>query len=71
MRVDSFMLVILALLVTAPASARPVPERPERARHLVPDTPRAALRCMAQAYNDRSIERLGALLSADYRFHFS
>ena len=34
-----------------------------------PDSPTAAIQCLARAYSDKSLERYAALLSADYRFH--
>jgi hypothetical protein len=36
-----------------------------------PDSPTSAIQCLAEAYTDKSLDRYAALLSADYRFHFS
>lgn len=54
------VLVPCAVLAVSPAASRTAPV-----------TPRAAIRCFAEAYESRSVEQLGALFSADYRFHFS
>ena len=37
----------------------------------VPDSPTATVQCLASAFNQRSLEKYGALLTADYRFHIS
>lgn len=66
-------LVFVVALPVAPASAarkppaRPVPGAPR----LQPVTPQSAVRCLAQSYQDRSLEQFASLLAADYRFHFS
>lgn len=67
-----------AALVAAPAvpsssadAARTPPARPEVRARMVPNTPRAAIRGFADAYEAGSSEQVAALLSADYRFHFS
>lgn len=71
MRAQAFAFAVLALLGAVPASSRPAPERPESARRVAPDTPKAAVRALVQAYNERSVRKLEALMSADYRFHIS
>jgi hypothetical protein len=36
-----------------------------------PDSPTGVLRCMARTYSEKSVDSLGMLLTADFRFHFS
>ena len=67
-----------AALVAAPAvpataadAARAPRTRPDVRARVVPSTPRGAIRGFAAAYEEGSSERVAALLSADYRFHFS
>jgi hypothetical protein len=68
----AFALFAMSFLVLpAPASAQRAVERVPGRPRLAPDSPKAAIRCLAQAYNERSIGRFEGLLSADYRFHFS
>lgn len=68
--VFALSLAVLAL-APAPAAAQRASERVPGRPGLVPDSPKAAIRCLAQAYNERSLERFGSVLSADYRFHFA
>jgi len=63
--------VVALALAPAPAPASPATARHESRPSVAPATPRAAIRSLADAYESRSVERLGGLFSADYRFHFS
>ena len=57
---------ILASPAPSPATATALAEPGFAAR-----TPAATVTRLADAYNHRSIDRMDALLTADYRFHFS
>jgi len=58
--------LLVALAGSVAATDRGVP-----ATSPGPDSPITAIQSLARAYSDRSMEDYAALLTADYRFHFS
>lgn len=62
---------LLLLLAASPASSQAPPAHRTGRERSPANSPTTTIRAMARAYNERSVETLDGLLTADYRFHFS